>query len=117
MRIEYTCPSQSECERLRIYRRACGKSRLWEKHVRPHTNGTVEGRLQGTRKIPLAKVGIPSAFRRREDVNSLLLNTKSTLSKLRRSLYLLEETRATLAVALAVLHHVEDQAGRDASLF
>ncbi len=37
--------------------------------MRPHTNGTVEGRLQGTRKIPLAKVGIPSAFRRREDVN------------------------------------------------
>src|SRR5712691_231078 len=68
MRIEYTCPSQSGCERLRIYRRACGKSRLWEKHVRPHTNGTVEGRLQGTRKVPLAKVGIPSAFRRREDV-------------------------------------------------
>ncbi len=29
----------------------------------------MEGRLQGTRKIPLAKVGIPSAFRRREDVN------------------------------------------------
>ena len=67
-RREYTCASQSGCERLRIYRRACGKSRLWEKHVRPNTNGTVEGRLQGTRKIPLAKVGIPSAFRRREDV-------------------------------------------------
>src|SRR5439155_20799021 len=60
---------QSGCERLRIYRRACGKSRLWEKHVRPNTHGTVEGRLQGTRKIPLAKVGIPSVFRRREDVN------------------------------------------------
>src|SRR5438067_5448743 len=72
MRIEYTCPSQSGCERLRIYRRACGKSRLWEKHVRPNTNGTVEGRLQGTRKIPLAKVGIPSAFRRREDVKELI---------------------------------------------
>ncbi len=59
---------QSGCERLRIYRKACGKSRLWEKHVRPNTHGTVEGRPQGTRKIPLAKVGIPSAFRRREDV-------------------------------------------------
>src|SRR5260370_10458386 len=69
MRIEYSCPSQSGCESLRIYRRACGKSRVWEKHVRPNTNGTVEGRLQGTRKIPLAKVGIPSVFRRREDVN------------------------------------------------
>jgi len=33
----------------------------------------VEGRLQGTRKIPLAKVGIPLAFRRREDVKSLFL--------------------------------------------
>src|SRR2546429_5887550 len=70
MRIEYTCPSQSGCERLRIYRRVCGKSRLWEKHVRPNTHGTVEGRLQRTRKIPLAKVGIPSAFRRREDVKT-----------------------------------------------
>ncbi len=30
---------------------------------------------------------------------------------------MIEETRATLAVALAVLHHVEDQAGRDLSLF
>src|SRR2546421_6614815 len=76
MRIEYTCASQSGCERLRIYRRACGKSRLWEKHVRPNTNGTVEGRLQGTRKIPLAKVGIPSAFRPREDVKSGISSAK-----------------------------------------
>ena len=30
---------------------------------------------------------------------------------------MLEETRATARVALAVLHHVEDQAGRDGSLF
>ena len=30
---------------------------------------------------------------------------------------MIEETRATARVALAVLHHVEDQAGRDASLF
>ena len=72
LRREYICASQSGCERLRIYRRACGKSRLWEKHVRPNTNGTVEGRLQGTRKIPLAKVATPSAFRRREDVNDSL---------------------------------------------
>ncbi len=40
--------------------------------MRPNTHGTVEGRLQGTRKIPLAKGGIPSAFRRREDVNDSL---------------------------------------------
>src|SRR2546425_12580830 len=39
MCIWYTCPSQSGCERLRIYRKACGKERLWEKHVRPNTNG------------------------------------------------------------------------------
>jgi len=54
--------------------------------VRPNTNGTVEGRLQRTRKIPLAKVGIPSAFRRPEDVNSVVqgyryVSIASTVSK------------------------------------
>src|SRR5256884_5261 len=93
MRREYTCASQSGCERLRIYRRACGKSRLWEKHVRPNTNGTVEGRLQGTRKIPLAKVGIPSAFRRRERSEE---HTSELQSRLHLVCRLLLEKKASL---------------------